>query len=238
MLQNKKSYYQGTEEPTPKKQKYKPEKAIRVQPRFKEPLFKNYDLYETEGVDGPAKHGPGTGLYQHMNEYKSVKDFIDKSRNKNKYKAQDSWIEGSKEKRKKKASRRLALLSVLLKQAIDFPIDEQLTENPILGDSGTLSDSIPIGGQLDEYLPLNDFEGKMPTELDFGRDYTDDNFDEVYLNHLINKYLNPSENSLYGLPDGISPKEDLDADSTISNRNIDYGTTDSGNTLYEKMWFV
>src|ERR1700690_127738 len=154
MLQNKKSYFQGTEEPTPKKKKYKSEKATTVQTRFKEPLYKNYDLYETEGVDGKAKQGPGAGLYQNLDKYKSVSDFL-------------------KKKRKKKAARRRALLSILIKQRIVFPIDDQISD-PFLGDSGTYSDSVPIGGQLDEYLPLNDFEGKDPTPLDFGRDYTED----------------------------------------------------------------
>ncbi len=46
--------------------KNKSEKAELSQTRFKEPLFKNYDLYETEGVNGPAKHGPGGGFYQYL----------------------------------------------------------------------------------------------------------------------------------------------------------------------------
>lgn len=219
MAQNKNSYFQGTEEPAPKKKKYKSEKAAPVQTRFKELLYKNYDLYETPGVDGKAKQGPGEGLYQNLDKYKSVSDFLKKKR------------------KKKRAQRRQALLSILLKQAIDFPIDDQISD-PILGDSGTYSDSVPIGGQLDEYLPLNDFEDKNPTQLDFGRDYTDDeeaskDFD---LESLVKKYLTPAEPSLYGLPDGISPKEDLDPSATMSDRNVDYGTTDSGNTLYDNMW--
>lgn len=41
-------------------------------------FFKNYDLYDTEGVDGPAKQGPGTGL--HSGKYKSVTEFLNKKR--------------------------------------------------------------------------------------------------------------------------------------------------------------
>ncbi len=80
---NKGAYFQGAggdNEPTPKKKKYKSEPALVMQPRFKEPLYRNYDLYETEGVEGPAKHGPGTGLYQHMDEYDSVSDFREKKK--------------------------------------------------------------------------------------------------------------------------------------------------------------
>lgn len=240
VAQSKQAYFQGgggVNEPTPKKKKYKSEKALLVQPRFKEPLFRNYDLYET-----PGKHTPGAGLYQNMDKYKSVSDFLKKKheRNADKYKADDSWIEDdgslTKEKRKKKAARRRALLSALLKQAIDFPVDDQIGSGSIIGDSGTFSDSVPIGGMLDEYLPLDDFENKKPTELDFGRDYVEDeeSSKDFDLERLIEKYL--PEPSLYGLPDGISPKEDLDPSATMNDRDVDYGTTDSGNTLYDKMW--
>ena len=30
-----------------------------------------------------------------------------------------------------------------------------------------------LGGYTDKYLPLNDFEGKSPDQLDFGEDYTE-----------------------------------------------------------------
>lgn len=243
----KDAYFQGgggVNKPTPKKKKYKSERAIVVQPRFKEPLFKNYDLYETEGVDGPAKHGPGTGLYQNMDKYDSVEDFVKqkRKRNKDKYKADDSYIEddGSitkSEKKSNKIARRMMLLSVLTKTAIDFPIDDQIGSTPILGDSGSYTYSIPIGGQLDEYLTMPDFEGKGPEELSHGRDYTEDGDEDKKINIIqsllteLEGKLNPTEPSLYGLPDGISPKEDLDAPN---DEDPDYGTTDSGNTLYSK----
>lgn len=238
MSQNKKAYFQGTEEPTPKKKKYKSDKAVLVQPRFKEPLFRNYDLYETKG-----KHSPGAGFYQNMDKYKSVDDFLNKKhkQNKDKYKADDSWIEDdgniSKEKKHKKAQRRRALLSILIKKAIDFPVDDQIGSGSIIGDSGTVSESAQIGGLLDEYLPLDDFEDKNPTELDFGRDYVEDNeySKDLDLEKLVEKYLN-GESNLYGLPDGIVPKEDLDPSFTLNDRDVDYGTTDSGNTFYNEMW--
>jgi len=249
-LLDKIAYFQGgggVNQPTPKKKKYKSERAIVVQPRFKEPLFDNYDLYETEGVDGPAKHGPGAGFYQNMSKYKSVGDFIDKKRkrNKDKYKSDDSYIEDDgtitkAEKRTNKIARRMMLLMALTKNAIDFPIDDQIGSDPILGNSGTYSDSIPIGGQLDEYLTMPDFEGKSPEKLNFGRDYVDEGGEAKDQKDKIESLLaelegsmNPAEPSLYGLPDGITPQEDLDAPS---DEDPDYGTTDSGNTLYNKMW--
>lgn len=215
MSQSKKAYFQGTEEPSPKKKKYKSEPAPAVQTRFKEPFFRNYDLYDT-----PGEHGPGSG-YNHMLEFKSVKDFLNNRRKKTK----------GKYKAKKQA--RSILLNRLVKVAIDFPIDDQIS-SPILGDSGTYSDSVPIGGQLDEYLTLPDFEGKSVDQLDFGRDYTEDEQvdKDLDLEAFIEKYLNPAEPSLYGLPDGISPPEDLDAPS---DENPQYGTTDSGSTIYNKI---
>jgi hypothetical protein len=284
-LLNKIAYYQGgggVNEPTPKKKKYKSEVAIVMQPRFKEPLFKNYDLYDVPGVDGPAKHGPGEGLYQNMSKYKSVNDFLNQKhkRNKHKYKSDDSYIQddGSitkSQKKSNKIARRMMLLSCLVKTAIDFPSDD-LGSDPILGESGSsYADSIPIGGQLDEYLTMPDFEGKSPDKLDFSRDYTEGNnkkpsdtmdhiqslLDELNqkidsenkktphnldLSQLLdelteqfnelngkNQHLNAKEPDLYGLPDGIDSKEDLEEPSATENPY--YGITDSGNTLYDKI---
>jgi len=89
---------------------------------------------------------------------------------------------------------------------------------------------------------MPDFEGKSPDKLNYGRDYTEedkkDNEDESNIIESLlaelEGQLNPAEPSLYGLPDGIYPKEDLDAPS---DEDPDYGTTDSGNTLYSKMSF-
>ena len=278
MSQNKHAYFQGgggVNEPTPKKKKYKSEPALVMQTRFKEPFYRNYDLYNV-----PGKHGPGAGWHD-MGKYDSISDFLKSKRKKlkDKYKADDSWIQddGSHTKTPQNGSikKRMSLLSAIVKYGIDFPIDDQIKSDPILGHSSPGSDAAPIGGKLDEYLPLPDFEGKSADKLNFGRDYADcsdadilynEGRDSYYCNQcgkrgfngpykpkptvqelhsgkdytlddnldkLEAKYLKPSEPPLYGLPDGIFPQEDLDAPS---NEDPRYGITDSGNTLYEKMW--
>lgn len=212
-MSSKFSYFQGTEEPTPKKKQYKSDPTEHSQPRFKEPLFRNYDIYDT-----PGEHGPGAGWHS-MQNYKSISEFLAARRKKLK----------DKYKEPKKSKARLNILSKLIKVAIDFPIDDQVT--PILGDSGSYSDSAPIG-ILDNTLPLNDFEGKSVDQLDFGRDYTQDEIADEKLNDLEDKYISPAQPSLYGLPDGILPKEDLDAPS---DEKPFHGITDSGNTTYKNL---
>lgn len=244
----KESYFQGTEEPTPGKKKYKLDKAIVVQPRFKTPFFKNYDLYDTMNISDT----PGKGWHD-MSNYKSISEFLEARRKhlKNKYKAEDSWIEDKPKKMKARAS----LFSKIIKIAIDFPIDDQIS-SPILGDSGSYGDSVPIGGMYDKYMSEPDFEGKSADKLNIGRDYIgckncgfvsdgNDIFDTTYPCPKCKKggamitgeeILSPNETSLYGLPDGISPISDLDADKTLGDiKNPYYGTTDMGNGTYDNM---
>jgi len=235
MSQNKNAYFQGTEEPTPKKKKYKSEKAILIQPRFKEPFYRNFDLYDVDGVDGEPKLGPGAG-WNHMHKYKSIQEFRDAKRKymKNKYKADDFWIEDNESNRKQRIKNmkvRASFINLIVKTAIDFPVDEQVEDSFINWESGSYNDGAQIGGNLDEYLPENDFEGKDPSKLNFGRDYVEDKSADI--DTLIEKYLNPAEPPIYGLPDGISPQEDLDSPST---EQLQYGETDSGNTFYNEMW--
>lgn len=235
MFKNRLGYFQGTEEPTPKKKKYKSEPLLIDQTRFKEPFYHNYDLYDVKGFE---HIGPGTG-YNCLHDFKSVKDFLNHKRKKqkDKYKPDDSWKldDGSITKHNPIKARKI-LFNRLMKLAIDlnyidFPIDDQIGSGSILGNSDVYDSAAPIGGMLDEYLPLKDFEGKSPVELDFGRDYNEDGSKEDFnINKLVQKYLNPAEPSLYGLPDGILPQEDLDAPDID---NPQYGTTDSGNMTYD-----
>lgn len=218
----------GPNEPAPKQKKYKSEKAIVVQPRFEEPFYRNYDLYDVGG-----KHGPGTGAY-HGKKHKSIKEFL--SKKKNKYKAQDSWTEDSdKDSKNKRMKTRANLLAKLTKLAIDFPIDENIKSGPMIEFIGVYDDSTRLDGILDEYLPLPDFEGKTVDKLNFGRDYTEYPKISDVLNKILSKYFNPKEPDLLGLSNGFEPEEDLDPNHTLSDLNPEYGTTDSGNLIYSKM---
>lgn len=231
MSRNKSSYFQGgggVNEPSPKKKKYKSDPAPRVQTRFKEPLYRNYDLY-----DVPGKHGPGAGWHS-MQNYKSIQEFL---------KAKRKKLKG-----KYKATARLALLNKIIKKAcpddndIDFPLDNQINTElagpmgEVCQDDNPAGQANLIGGYLDEYLPEDDFEGKLPTTLDFGRDYSSD--EPVSLDKLIEKYLEPAESNLLGLPDGISPISDLDADQTVTDKNPYAGINDTGRQMYEDKWNI
>lgn len=288
----KRAYFQGgggVNEPTPGKKKYKSDKAIVVQPRFEEPLYRNYDLY-----DVPGKHGPGSGWHS-MQNYKSVSEFLKARRKKlkDKYKADDSWIEDDGSITKdKKVKARSSLLSKLIKISndcsdsdivysdkrdayycskcnhmgfngpsepkpttvelhsgkdytldsnnIDFPMDQYIDPGIAVGDQENFMSSVnPMGGYLDKYLPLDDFEGKPPTALNFGRDYVKD--EHPTKNHiklddiekLLNQYLS---HGLYGLPDGVDlPEEDI---MESPNSNPYYGTLGPDSLIYEDKWNI
>lgn len=237
MNSNKKAYFQGAggvNQPTPKKKKYKSDKAIVVQPRFVEPFYKNYDIYD---VESDTQQGPGTGAYN-TNKNKSIKEFINKSRKKikNKYEPKDSWIKDRSKKRKVRAK----FFSNIIKQAIDYPTDETIKLSPILEQLDTYNNSVGIGGHLDEYLPLHDFENKSPNKLNFSRDYDNEKIDKHFREYIIlkimEKALNAKESDLLGLFNGFEPEEDLDADKTFYRINPEYGVTDSGSLIYENMW--
>lgn len=100
-LLRKLAYFQGgggVNEPTPGQKKYKSDPAIVVQPRFKEPFYRNYDLYTIPGMEDI---GPGTG-YHGLQDYKSVGEFLKARRERlqPRYKADDSWIQDDGERTK------------------------------------------------------------------------------------------------------------------------------------------
>jgi hypothetical protein len=118
MSLNKNGYFQGgggVNQSEPKKKKYKSDPAIVVQPRFKEPFYRNYDLYNT-----PGEHSPKAGWHD-MEKYKSVQEFLKAKRKKlkDKYKADDSWIQDDNSKTKKNPNRiaRLAIFERIIKTA-------------------------------------------------------------------------------------------------------------------------
>ncbi len=120
MSRNKIAYFQGgggVNEPTPGEKKYKSEPALVVQPRFKEPFYRNYDLYTIPGME---EVGPGTGWHGLQN-YNSVQEFLEARRNrlKPRYVADDSWQidDGSRVKKNPDRKARMSLLERIIKQA-------------------------------------------------------------------------------------------------------------------------
>lgn len=116
----RKAYFQGgggVNEPTPGEKKYKSDPAIVVQPRFKEPFYRNYDLYTIPGME---EIGPGTGWHGLQN-YKSVQDFLKdrRERLKPRYVADDSWQldDGKRTKKNPNIEARAALFNRIVKQA-------------------------------------------------------------------------------------------------------------------------
>lgn len=119
---------------------------------------------------------------------------------------------------------------------IDFPIDDQVTG--IFPEEGMLP-----GSEIGERLPLpeHDLEDRSPDALDFGRDYDDAEptgaLEDESIQKLFNKYLTPSEDGLFGLPDGVDP-EGHDADQTEQVEQPFTGTSDIGTNIYEDKWNI
>jgi len=142
-------------------------------------FFKNYDLYDTEGVDGPAKDGPGTGL--HSGKYKSVTDFLQQKRN----------------KRLKK--RKLAFAKISDENNIDFPTDNLSAIMPFDG-------GYPNMGLVDSITPnLDDGNDHFTGSPYYG---TKDNADPLILNNLgiedgnqrfVDEEPNETKNLYYGI---------------------------------------
>lgn len=175
-------------------------------------IFQNYDLYEVS----PSEISPGKSFFNHLNEFKSIKDFLEKTR------------------KKKKTKTAIYFRKKLLKYALDFPADN-IKSDPIIEnsnyESNVIHNSNPIG-IIDHYLSLNDIDGKKPEELNFGNDLVDStNMNNKEIDN--DEMLSSKEPDLYGLPSGdLSPEELESYQKGPSN----YGVTDSGNTIYNTMW--
>ena len=193
MSQSKKAYFQGgggVNEPTPKETKYKAEPAILVQPRFEEPFYRNYDLYNTEGINGPAKYGPGAG-WHHMHEYKSIREYLQHQRQrlKGKYVADDMWItEENRAKRVEMMKVRTALLTRMVKTAQrNFDYGKGLYEN------------------MDKYDSVKDFIDRHDqNELDFQYDDIDSKPHAGPILGNSEDYNTPTQLGPTGLPDDIT----------------------------------
>lgn len=120
-LLRKLAYFQGgggVNEPTPGQKKYQSDPAIVVQPRFKEPFYRNYDLYTIPGME---EVGPGTG-YHDLQNHKSVQEFLEARRKRlaPRYKADDSWIQDNGDRTKSpNIKARAEIFSRIIKTAAD-----------------------------------------------------------------------------------------------------------------------
>jgi hypothetical protein len=221
MSQSKKAYFQGgggVNEPTPGKPKYKAEPAILVQPRFEEPFYRNYDVYNTEGVDGPAKYGPGAG-WHHMHEYKSIKEYLQHQRQrlKGKYVADDMWItEENRKKRVEMMSVRASLLSRIVKTAAS---DENDGPNFDYGDGAY--DAMSKGKKMET---ITDAPHRSP-----GAFFADDNeldfqYDDIDAKPHAGPIVGNSED--YNTPTQLGPTG-LPDDITISPGEVNLGEFES-----------
>jgi hypothetical protein len=128
MSKNKIAYFQGGgygNEPTPGKKKYKSDPAIVVQPRFKEPFYRNYDLYKIPGME---EIGPSAGWHDLQN-YESVQQFLEASRKRlqPRYVADDSWQidDGSRVKKNPTRQARLSIIERIVKVAQEIKVSKR-----------------------------------------------------------------------------------------------------------------
>ena len=115
------------------------------------------------------------------------------------------------------------------------------------GDTGTTDfssymNSNDIAGEH-SYLPEKDLMDRGGDALNFGQDLDDEQgpargLEDHIFEKLFNKYLGPSQTELFGLPDGIDPDSDLDAEQTEQVENPFTGTSDIGTNIYEDKWNI
>lgn len=152
-------------------------------------LYQNYDLYDT------GDPSPGTGLYQHMNEYDSVADFRKKKRKEKMRKRRKAMYEAimistASEKSFSSKKEKLQHLHKMLEEFTkliskvntkiedDNDAPDEMGEGIVVDPADTAKNSIPWGsappggsqiGILDGLYPKEDMDGNPPADLYYGR---------------------------------------------------------------------
>lgn len=179
---NKKAYYQGgggVNQPEPKKKKYKDEPIDQNLTKARGVFFQNYDLYDT------GDPTPGTGLYQHMDEYDSVADFRKKKREEKIRKRRKAMFEAimvstasdkatSKKDKLQHLHKMLTEFTKLISRVNSKIEDENEVEDPTELTTTPIpwSSAAPGGSQLgllDGLYPKEDMDGNPPSDLYYGR---------------------------------------------------------------------
>ena len=152
-------------------------------------------------------YGPDSGWHQ-MHNFKSIQEFLKHKR----------------KRRAKKIKKLQQRIDWLFKKAIDFQIDDQM--NSFI----ETEHSNPAAGLLTLTLPEVDFENKDPSELNFGRNYDSE---EIESTDVVNEEsFTPNPAPLFGLSDTLSDEGDTMIDPMDAAQ---YGGTNSGNTIYNKV---
>ena len=154
-------------------------------------LFQNYDLYDT------GDPSPGTGLYQHMDEYDSVADFRNKKRKEKKRKRRTAMYEAimmstdrdhsfSSKKEKnyhlhkmlEEFTKLIAKVNTKIEDDENDAAPNEMGEGEVVDPADTVQNPIPWGsappggsqiGILDGLYPKEDMDGNPPADLYYGR---------------------------------------------------------------------
>lgn len=142
-------------------------------------FFQNYDLYDT------GDPSPGTGFYQHMNEYKSVTDFRNKKRKEKIRKRRKAMFEAimvstaseefhSKKDKLQHIHKMLTEFTKLISKVNEKLEDDNEVEDPTEFTTTPIpwSPAAPGGTQLglmDGLYPKEDMDGNPPSDLYYGR---------------------------------------------------------------------